>query len=100
MDRLKAMALSAAALAVDPNNFLLAGESADSGTKESPAIRDRSEVRVYDGRRGNKYIPHTGLKQINKGRKRVGLPPLEPAAKEGQTLTLTVPELGEIQVNR
>jgi hypothetical protein len=51
-------------------------------------------------KQGNKYVPHTGLKQINKGRKRVGLPPLEPAAKEGQTLTLTVPDLGEIKVNR
>jgi hypothetical protein len=48
----------------------------------------------------SKYVPHTGLKEINKGRKRVGLPPLEPAAKEGQVLTLTVPDLGEIKVDR
>lgn len=49
-------------------------------------------------KQGNKYVPHTGLKQINKGRKRMGLPPLEPTPKTDQTLTLTVPEMGEIKV--
>jgi hypothetical protein len=55
-------------------------------------------------KQGNKYVPHTGLKQINKGRKRMGLEPLNPIKSktlaDGQTLTLTVPDLGEIKVDR
>jgi hypothetical protein len=44
----------------------------------------------------NKYKPHTGLKQINKGRKKMGLPPLEP---EGSTIQFNLPD-GEVVVNR